>query len=108
MSVEIDHLKGTLLGERKRIAEELEEIAKIIIEAFRPAVEACKDQCGTFIEHFRLFYVVLQRTQLVMVLMQRWHIPCTLASWLAWNWPKRWLPKLKPQLWERDEKETVT
>ena len=64
--------------------------------------------CKEAMERFGVLYETFQRVQLKLVLLRRWHIPYTVASWLARNWPKRWLPSLQPELWVWDEKETVT
>ena len=53
-----------------------------------------------FIDTMLVFQVGLRRTQLEIVLMRRWCVPNDIAYWLSYQWPRRWLPKLRPELWE--------
>ena len=85
----------------KKLADQIKEWAAILMETLAPAF---KD----FLEQFRVFYVGLQRIQLELVLMRRWHIPNSIAYWFSQKCPERWLPELKPELWEWDEEESPT
>ena len=85
----------------KKLTDQIKEWAARLFETLAPAF---KD----FLEQFRVFYVGLQRIQLELVLMRRWHIPNGIAYWFSQKCPERWLPELKPELWELDEEETVT
>jgi len=52
----------------------------------------------SFVDGMLRVQVTLLRTELEIALMCRWHVPNDTAYWLAQHWPKRWLPKLKPEL----------
>jgi len=89
--------------------EQAEEMRKATVEAAEAACKAFE----TFLERARPFfvgliaylcivYVALQRIQVQLVLVGRWHFPGSTAYWLAERCPRPWLPKLKPELWEND------
>lgn len=87
------------LIEWERIADQIKEFAAALVETVGPVYKEA-------IERLHVVYEGLQRVQLLTVLMRRWHIPYIMADWLSRRWPRRWLPKLKPELWEWDEGET--
>ena len=85
----------------KELGDQIRAFVDTFIEALRPAFE-------TFAEQLCVFYVGLQRIQLEIVLMRRWHIPNGIAYWFSQKCPERWLPELKPELREWDEEESLT
>lgn len=85
----------------KELGDQIRAFADALIETLRPALEA-------FVEYVGVIYVALQRTQLEIALVRRWDMRYGMAHWLSERCPKRWLPKLKPELWEWDEEQTVT
>ena len=93
-------LDGTLLGERMRLAAALEQLHRDMEEVLGPTF-------GEVGSRVQTLFGLLRRLQLG-VGIRCWHIPWAIAYWLSQHWPRRWLPELKPELWERDEKETVT
>lgn len=83
----------------KELGDQIRALGKALIDVLTPAFDA-------FAARLCVLYVWLQRIQLEIVLMRRWRVPNDMAYWLAQYWPKRWLPNLKPELWEWDEGET--
>lgn len=96
---EVSRKWEAFLAEWERTADQIKELIGWVAESLRPA-------CKQAIERLHIIYEALQRVQLLTVLMGRWHIPYIVAHWLIWRWPRRWLPKLKPELWEGDKGET--
>ena len=82
----------------EELAEQMREWAAAFVEALRPAFEE-------FVRLLNIWYVTFQRTQVEIVLTRRWHIPYGIAHWLSQRCPRRWLPKLRPELWEWGEGE---
>lgn len=64
--------------------------------------EVEKMRMALLMGRLRIVYEAFQRRQLWFILACRWYIPGSIAYWLAMRGPRRWLPKLKPKLWETE------
>jgi len=94
--------REAIVTDWERCTDRVEELADQIREFGVALVETLKPAFEEFVGLLNVWYVALQHRQLEVILIRRWHIPYNIAFWLSRHWPRRWLPKLNPELWDEE------
>lgn len=93
---------GVSLEQAEEMRKATLEAAEAACRAFEAFMERARPFLVDVMAYLCVVYMALQRIQVQIVLVRRWHLPGGTAYWLAERCPRRCLPKLKPELWENE------
>lgn len=97
-----EEMMGMSLEQAEKRRKAILAAAEAACKVFEGFMERARPFLAGLMAYLCIVYVALQRIQIQIVLVRRWHIPAGMAYWLAERYPRRWLPKLKPELWENE------
>ena len=89
---ELDAFEKELLEEVfPDVFQVMEERLESVIEALQPLIDAYSKVIQEIVEILDRWITIRRRATMYFRLRQ-WHIPRSVADWMAWHVPKRWLP----------------